>query len=109
MSSEGADDQLSKVVWSPPASFRRTVPISLTCSLRIRRKEAPLQRLGYDRLSQTECNEGNLANSYPAKLAIVLLVKDTGNAFFEAHGFQPLPCFRGVELVNPLAPVIVLG
>lgn len=46
---------------------------------------------------------------YPAKLAVPALVKDARDTFFEEHAFQFLPCFRGVKLVNPLAPVIILG
>ena len=45
---------------------------------------------------------------YPAKLAVPSLVKDTWNAFFEEHAFQVLPCFRGVKLVDPSSPMIVL-
>jgi hypothetical protein len=43
-----------------------------------------------------------------AKLSIFSLVKDARNAFLEKHGFQFFPCFRSIELVNPLAPMIVL-
>lgn len=46
---------------------------------------------------------------HPAKLPVLSLVKDARNAFFEEHAFQLLPCFRGIELVNPLSPVIVFG
>lgn len=46
---------------------------------------------------------------YPAKPAVLPLVKDAGDAFLEEHAFQLFPCFRGIKLIDPLSPVVVLG
>lgn len=46
---------------------------------------------------------------YPAKRTILALVKDAGNTFLEKHALQRLPCVRGVQPIDPLSPVIVLG